>query len=108
MELRTIFKSKIFRKSLEKHVCHAILVMFMCFTTSCNREDRSGVRRYHNPRNIYEDPAYDNKPYSGRYSNPYATLPKSYPYYDQDQYYVPPKGYSTYGRSDNAYPIYER
>ncbi len=36
------------------------------------------------------------QPYSRAYTNPYATPPRQYyPYYDYDQYYVPPTGYTS-------------
>jgi hypothetical protein len=46
---------------------------------------------------------YQQQPSSRHYSNPYAIAPQNqYPYYDGDQYYVPP---TSYGSSrDNAIP----
>lgn len=53
----------------------------------------------YSPVQLYSAPqAYSpyNSPYSRRYVNPYAYPPRNYyPYYDYDQYYVPPSNYST-------------
>ncbi len=46
---------------------------------------------------------YQQQPASRYYSNPYAIPPQNqYPYYDGDQYYVPPTYYGT--NRDNAAP----
>lgn len=54
-------------------------------------------------------PAYSSSPYqyqqpaSRYYSNPYAMPPQNqYPYYDGDQYYVPPTYYGGPGRDNPA------
>lgn len=46
---------------------------------------------------------YQYQPASRYYNNPYAVPPQNqYPYYDGDQYYVPPTSYGT--NRDNAIP----
>ncbi len=54
-----------------------------------------------------QQPAYSNSPYqyqqpaSRYYSNPYAMPPQNqYPYYDGDQYYVPPTYYGGANRDN--------
>ena len=49
---------------------------------------------------------YQYPPASRYYSNPYAFPPQNnYPYYDSDQYYVPPKSYGTndYNNNENVF-----
>jgi hypothetical protein len=52
-----------------------------------------------------QQPAYQyQQPASRYYSNPYAMPPQNqYPYYDGDQYYVPPTYYGS-PNHDNAFP----
>jgi len=46
---------------------------------------------------------YQQQPASRTYNNPYAIPPQNqYPYYDGDQYYVPPTSYGT--NRDNSIP----
>jgi hypothetical protein len=46
---------------------------------------------------------YQQQPASRTYNNPYAIPPQNqYPYYDGDQYYVPPTNYGT--NRDNSIP----
>lgn len=54
---------------------------------------------YNSPPSYYGSPYQYQYPSSRQYNNPYALPPQSqYPYYDGDQYYVPP---TYYGRSIN-------
>ena len=64
-------------------------------------------------QNYYNQPApyynggyqYKQQPASRYYSNPYAIQQQSpYPYYDGDQYYVPPTSYGT--NTDNLAPSF--
>lgn len=51
----------------------------------------------------YGSPYQYTQPASRYYSNPYALPPRNvYPYYDVDQYYVPPTSYGAYN-NDNPY-----
>ncbi len=50
---------------------------------------------YYSPKSPYQSSPYQyQQPASRYYSNPYAMPPQNqYPYYDGDQYYVPPTSY---------------
>ena len=84
-----------------------------CFSSesgqSRNNPSQLPVPQYGQPNPYYYQPQpvqsvapvyYAPAPASRYYSNPYAFPPQGqYPYYDGDQYYVPP---TNYGTSDNA------
>lgn len=58
---------------------------------------------YHYPKTY--QPYY--RPSSRRYSNPYRTPPTNYyPYYDFDQYYVPPIQYRNIERGGNNSSVF--
>ncbi len=89
-----------------------LLIAANLFSCSAGREVEQTSSTSHNqyspPRQNYQydyNPAYYGGHYqyqypsSRRYNNPYAFPPQNqYPYYDGDQYYVPP---TYYGRSIN-------
>lgn len=82
-------------------VCFLIVICLGVF--SCNKNDPSLYDRvgFTKGRSPYQAPQYYPKayepyyrPYSKGYVNPYYRAPRNYyPYYDHDQYYIPPRNY---------------
>lgn len=81
----------------------------LCIIASCSSDNdfsNANSPRYYQyqPPQYYQgyvQPYY--QPNSRAYSNPYA-LPQQYatPYYDSDQYYVPPTNYYNIERNQNS------
>ena len=96
------------------------ILLFLFFIASCAtdhsnlphyRDSKGNKENYHRVSPYYQPPmptptvqrgyggGYQYPPASRYYSNPYAFPPQNhYPYYDADQYYVPP---TYYGPTDN-------
>lgn len=75
------------------------LLILSCKTEEVYLYDKTGFspeRRYYTPYPNNAPTRYDSygRPHSREYQNPYDFPPKKYyPYYDSDQYYVPPSYY---------------
>lgn len=79
-------------------LCYLFIFCLM-FSCAKGQDDTANYapNQYYAPQRPYDQPR--NQPYSRQYRNPYD-LPQR-PYYDSDQYYIPPSGYSN---GDQSYP----
>lgn len=104
-------------KKIRKQVYYHLALFVICFLAfSCEKEvvyvyDRTdfdaGYRPHSQPK--YYTPQYTpyNQPRSKDYRNPYQAPPRNYsPYYDSDQYYVPPTQFITKESQEGFYPKY--
>ena len=93
----------------------SFLCLFACSSSNENKSSPNHYQPVYQYPNAYQPPVnrrdgyyYSPRAYrapSSYYSNPYAFPPQNnYPYYDGDQYYVPPSYYGTGSISDNQFP----
>jgi hypothetical protein len=96
---------------MQKFLKRLLLLAIFSFATSCQKSvtyyDDSPKPptplRYYQPNypTRYNNPRY---PHSGVYRNPYKMPPRNYyPYYDLDNYYVPPAGYNPYDKQETEF-----
>jgi len=80
-----------------------LLVILMLFVFSCAKDNNNYYPQGYAPQPYQQQyyPQQYYRPNSRAYSNPY-TLPQQYasPYYDTDQYYVPPTNYYNIEKPD--------
>lgn len=104
-------------KSRSKFFHRCFLVIICLEIISCNKEDvylydktgfvpqKQYVPAANYPRQGYA-PSYP--PSSRAYRNPYDAPPNNYyPYYDLDQYYVPPTYYNNYRSNSESEPRFD-
>jgi hypothetical protein len=78
------------------HKYFLIILVIINFSCSNNKMQKkfTNPNQYQYQPQYYQAPVMYYQPNSRAYSNPYA-LPQQYatPYYDSDQYYIPPTNY---------------
>lgn len=100
-----IFSEMICKKMPNKYKISFCCLVFCFADFSCTKKTNSDLPAYlpatqYSPVQTQYPQRYDypyNRPYSSGYTNPYAYPPQNYsPYYDSDQYYIPPRSYQSY------------
>ena len=94
-------------KKLNFKMLKYFLIIICLFVCSCSSGQDNNYGNYKTPYQNQYAPKQQYQPYyipnSRAYTNPYA-LPSQYatPYYDTDQYYVPPTDYYNIERNQNS------